>query len=53
MPASYQSSWVVGMAVKQGRDSLVTKITNALTEIKASGELKALFEKYNTSYIAP
>ncbi|MEO1894688.1 MAG: transporter substrate-binding domain-containing protein [Methylococcales bacterium] len=53
MPASYQSSWVVGMAVKQGRDNLVTKITKALAEIKASGELKALFEKYNTSYIAP
>jgi ABC-type amino acid transport substrate-binding protein len=53
MPASYQSSWVVGMAVKQGRTALVDEVTKALKEIKKSGELEALFKKYNTSYIAP
>jgi ABC-type amino acid transport substrate-binding protein len=53
MPASYQSSWVVGMAVKQGRESLVAEITTALDEIKQSGELKALYQKYNISYVEP
>lgn len=53
MPASYQSSWVVGMAVKQGRDELVSKLSDALSAIEKSGELASLFKKYKTSYIAP
>ncbi|PCI69467.1 MAG: ABC transporter substrate-binding protein [Piscirickettsiaceae bacterium] len=53
MPASYQSSWVVGMAVKAGRQDLVDQLSIALDELKASGELSALYKKYNTSYIEP
>lgn len=53
MPATYQSTWVVGMAVKQGRDSLVVKLTEALDKIKQSGELETLYNKYNISYIEP
>lgn len=53
MPASYQSSWRVGLAVKEGRTELVKKLTNAMNEIVKSGELKNIFNKYNTSYIAP
>jgi len=53
MPLSYQSTWNVGMAVKEGRQSLVDKLTIAINELKKSGELSALFKKYNTSYIAP
>jgi len=53
MPASYQATWSVGLAVKQGRDALVDKLTVAMNELKQSGELSALFKKYNTSYISP
>jgi ABC-type amino acid transport substrate-binding protein len=53
MPLSYQSTWNVGMAVKQGRQPLVDKLTVAIKELKKSGELSELFKKYNTSYISP
>lgn len=53
MPASYQSAWIVGMAVKAGRQDLVDKLSIALDELKASGELAALYKKYNTNYIEP
>ncbi|ORU89603.1 MAG: hypothetical protein A6F71_01155 [Cycloclasticus sp. symbiont of Poecilosclerida sp. M] len=53
MPRGYQSTWVVGMAVKQGRNELMKKLSTALQEIKESGELSALFKKHSTSYIKP
>ncbi|ORU93273.1 MAG: hypothetical protein A6F70_05230 [Cycloclasticus sp. symbiont of Bathymodiolus heckerae] len=53
MPLSYQSQWNVGMAVKRGRDELVEKLTVAFEELKKTGELSALFEKYGITYIAP
>lgn len=53
MPAAYQSTWIIGMAVKQGRDELVSKLSVALEELKSSGELAALYKKYHTSYIKP
>lgn len=53
MPASYQSSWVVGMAVKRDRNELMTKLADALEELKKSGDIDALFNKYNSSYSAP
>ena len=53
MPTNYQSSWVVGMAVKKGRTKLVEQLQKALEEIKKSGELADLFKKYKTTYISP
>ena len=51
MPVNYQSSWVVGMAVKNGRSELLEKLNVALDELKQSGELADLFNKYNTTYL--
>jgi len=53
MPLSYQSSWVVGTAIKEGRDELGAEIAKAFKALKESGELTALFKKYNISYIQP
>ena len=53
MPRLYQSKWVVGMAVKKGRKGLMVKLNEALNDIKASGQLAELFNKYNISYIQP
>jgi len=53
MPANYQSSWVVGMAVKEGRTELLTVLNQALEELKNSGQLEALFKKHHTSYLSP
>lgn len=53
MPPNYQSSWVVGMAVKEGRGELLAKLNQALKELKSSGALAELFDKYNTTYIEP
>jgi len=53
MPVNYQSSWVVGMAVKKGRTQLLQQLQKALVEIKKSGQLADLFKKHNTTYIAP
>lgn len=53
MPRNYQSSWVVGMAVKEGREELMSKLNWALNELKSSGQLKALFKKYHTTYSMP
>ncbi|MBL4744300.1 MAG: transporter substrate-binding domain-containing protein, partial [Cycloclasticus sp.] len=52
MPASYQSTWVVGMAVKEGREKLVLKLANALNQIKESGEFARLLKKYHISNAA-
>tara|TARA_B100001758_G_C18105190_1_gene450641 strand:+ start:478 stop:696 length:219 start_codon:yes stop_codon:yes gene_type:complete len=46
MPRSYQSSWQVGMAVKNGREELMALLVKALDEIKSSGELEEMFKKY-------
>jgi len=53
MPANYQSSWVVGMAVKEGRNELLDKLKIALDQLEKSGELAELFKKHNTTYLAP
>lgn len=53
MPFSYQSKWVVGMAVKSDRKELIVRLNKALREIKFSGQLAELFNKYNISYIQP
>jgi len=53
MPRHYQSSWVVGIAVKEGREELISKLSWALDELKSSGQLEALFKKYHTTYLTP
>jgi len=53
MPLNYQSSWVVGMAVKEGRLELLEQLQQALEEINESGELADLYKKYETTYISP
>tara|TARA_R110002095_G_scaffold216141_1_gene212259 strand:+ start:702 stop:1472 length:771 start_codon:yes stop_codon:yes gene_type:complete len=53
MSAPYQSSWVVGMAVKRGRKELMIKLKDALKELKETGELTRLFNKYNLTFSAP
>lgn len=53
MPQSYQASWVVGMAVKDDRGELMSMLKKALDDIKASGELAKIFQKYNISYNRP
>jgi ABC-type amino acid transport substrate-binding protein len=53
MSAPYQSSWVVGMAVKRGREELMIKLEDAMKELKETGELTRLFNKYNLTFSVP
>lgn len=45
--------WVVGMATKKSNKELAEKLTNAMNDLKESGELAKIFEKYGVKYIRP
>jgi ABC-type amino acid transport substrate-binding protein len=41
-----RAGWAIGMAVKKDRTDLARQLQAALNELRASGELRALFAKY-------
>ena len=45
--------WVVGMATKKGNQVLAEKLTTAMNELRDSGELAKLFQKYGLTYVRP
>lgn len=53
MPGIVRSSWTVGIAVKENSRDLYYSIGNILAEMKASGELTAIFDRYGVTYIPP
>lgn len=48
-----QQGWVVGMATKKGNEELARKLTEAMNQVKESGEMAELFKKYNVTYSKP
>ncbi len=52
-PSTLRGRWNIGTAVNQDSRDLGYAIGAAIEEIKASGELKQIFEKYGVSLIAP
>lgn len=52
-PETLKSRWNIGMAVKEDSRDLGYAIGGALRELKSSGELANIFEKYGVSYVAP
>jgi len=52
-PETLRSKWNVGMAVSEDSRDLSYAIGGALREMKSSGELERIFEKYGVSYVAP
>ncbi|WP_370264520.1 substrate-binding periplasmic protein [Limnobacter sp.] len=45
--------WAVGMATKKSNKVLAEKLTQAMTELKESGELAKIFERYGVRYVRP
>lgn len=45
--------WVVGMATKKSNRELAEKLTVAMNELKESGELNKIFERYGVKYMRP
>lgn len=52
-PDTLRAKWNIGTAVKEDSRDLAYAIGGALSEMKASGELAKIFEKYGVSYVAP
>lgn len=52
-PETLRSNWNVGTAVKEDSRDLGYAIGRALRELRATGELEKIFEKYGVSYVAP
>lgn len=48
-----QRGWAVGMATKKTNKELAEKLTAAMTELRDSGELAKIFEKYGVRYVRP
>jgi ABC-type amino acid transport substrate-binding protein len=48
-----RAGWVVGMAVRKDRVELARRLQAALNEMSASGELKAIFDKYGVQVLKP
>ena len=46
-------SWPVGMAVKENAADLKNALSDALSELKRSGTLAALFEAHGVTYVEP
>ena len=49
-PASPQTSWAVGMAVKKGSEDLSKALVGAMMELRESGELAKIFEKHGVGW---
>lgn len=45
--------WVVGMATKKSNRELAEKLTTAMNELRDSGELAKIFDKYGVKYSRP
>ncbi|GAB3677076.1 cytochrome c-550 PedF [Salinisphaera aquimarina] len=49
----YQTSWDVGVAVKEGNPELAAAIKDAMHTLRESGELKKIFEQFGVPYRKP
>ncbi|MEQ6291770.1 substrate-binding periplasmic protein [Vogesella sp. GCM10023246] len=52
-PGLLKAGWEVGMATKESLRDLAWAVSDALAELRASGELAAIFQRYHTSYRPP
>ncbi|MFC3533931.1 substrate-binding periplasmic protein [Vogesella facilis] len=52
-PGLRKASWEVGMATKESLRDLAWAVSDALAELRASGQLAAMFQRYHTSYRPP
>ncbi|WP_070154798.1 substrate-binding periplasmic protein [Sphingobium phenoxybenzoativorans] len=50
LPAFPSPGWDIGMAVKENSRNLGDSVEAILTEMAASGELKAIFDRYGVTY---
>jgi len=50
MPRSY---WDIGLAVKQGNDTLKQTLEQAMTELRADGSLQTIADNHGVTYVAP
>lgn len=48
-----RSGWAVGMAVRKDDTEMARLLQAAINEMKASGELKAIFEKHGVQVVSP
>lgn len=53
MPGIVRKNWVIGTAVKDDSRDLGYAVGGALEDLKASGELVAIFANYGVTYVAP
>jgi ABC-type amino acid transport substrate-binding protein len=53
MTPALRASWTLGMAVAEDSRDLGYALGKALRELRASGELKAIFEKHGVSLVPP
>ncbi|SCK05250.1 ABC transporter substrate-binding protein [Vogesella sp. LIG4] len=50
LPGVIKPSWEIGMATKESLHDLAWAVGDALTELRSSGELAAIFQHYHASY---
>jgi len=48
-----RDGWAVGMAVKKGNEDVARRLQAALNDLRASGELQAIFAKYGVHVVQP
>lgn len=48
-----RSGWAVGMAVRKGDTEMAKLLQAAMNELKASGELKAIFARHGVQVVSP
>ncbi|MFA9219519.1 MAG: substrate-binding periplasmic protein [Sphingomonadaceae bacterium] len=48
-----RAGWAVGMAVRKDDKDVALKLQAAINDMKASGELKAIFAKYYVNDVTP
>ncbi|MDX2259093.1 MAG: transporter substrate-binding domain-containing protein [Hyphomicrobiaceae bacterium] len=53
MTPALRASWTIGMAVAEDSRDLGHALAKGLRELRASGELKAIFDKHGVSLVAP
>ncbi len=53
MSGIVRSNWVIGTAVKDNSRDLGYAVGTALDDLKASGEMAAIFANYGVTYVAP
>lgn len=53
LPAAPSPGWDIGMAVKENSRSLGDAVDDIVTKLAASGEMKAIFDRYGVTWTPP